>query len=211
MASPRFSFSGWNSFSLAPKVNPASMPTPILRPPGTPTPASRSGIGVVVPSDLGPGVAPVTDTRTGGALGPALAQTSAANPNLPAWLQAEVDRINAQQALRTQLAGQVTGGQAAQAFDPNMGIAAVTNAQANYNAQINQMNEQARLANLVQQRSSLTQNQSPFGFTNPFDVNRILGLGNQIQSFQNVNLPLAAGAASGQRRNASGWLSSLWA
>lgn len=181
MASPRFSFSGWNSFSIAPKVNPASVPvqTPGLLPPAAP--------------------------------GQLVAQTSAANNNLPAWLQQEVDRINAQDALRKQLAGQVTGGQATQAFDPNMGIAALTNAQANYNAQINQMNEQARLANLVQQRASLTQNQSAFGFTNPFDVNRIIGLGNQIQSFQNVNLPLAASAVSGQRRNSSGWLSSPWA
>lgn len=187
MASPRFSFSGWNSFTLAPKVNPASVQvqTPGLLPPGAPAAAAPQLVG----------------------------QTSAANTNLPAWLQQEVDRINAQQALRTQLAGQVTGGEGAQAFDPNMGIAALTNAQANYNAQINQMNEQARLANLVQQRASLTQNQSAFSFTNPFDVNRVIGLDRQIQNFQNVNLPLAASAVSGQRqrRTASGWLSSPWA
>lgn len=182
MASPRFSFSGWNSFSLAPKVNPASVPiqTPGLLPPAT----------AAAPQLVG--------------------QTSAANPNLPAWLQQEVDRINAQEALRTQLAGQVTGGGASAVNEGGIlsGFADILRARTSHSQMVNQMNEQARLANLVAQRDQL-QPTSAFSFTNPFNVNRIIGLGNQIQDFQNINLPLAAGSAP--RRNASGWLSSPWA
>lgn len=155
---------------------------------------------------------PLSDTTSmlGTGTGTLVGTTNTANTDLPGWLQSEVDRLNAQDALRTQMAGQVTGGATAPpAFDPNLGVAAVTNARANYNAQINQVNEQARLQNLIQQRNQIRP--GGFGFTNPFDVNRLIGLGNQIQDYQNVNLPLAASAVSGQRRNASGWLSSPWA
>lgn len=184
---PKFSFSGWSSQSIAPKVNPASVPitTPGLAAPGTT-------------------VAPTT------APGQLVAQTSAANTNLPAWLQAEVDRINAQDALRTQLMGSVTGGGGGgPAFDPQIGAAALTDARARYNAQVNQMNEQSRLQSLVQQRNQIRP--QGFGFTNPFDVNRLIGLGNQIQDYQNVNLPLASSAVSGIRRNTSGWVQPMWA
>lgn len=136
--------------------------------------------------------------------GQLVGQTNAANTNLPAWLQTEVARLNAQDALRTQLMGSVTGGggPAAPAYDPNIGIAAVTNARANYNAQINQLNEQARLQNLVQQRSQLG-GSGAFGFSAPFEAGRMQDLDRQIAGYRQVNLPLAAGAFGGR---SSGWV-----
>lgn len=161
MALPRFSFSGWTSQSLAPKVNPASIP--IATPPA----------------------------------GQLVAQTNAANTNLPAWLQDSVNQLNAAQALRTQMAGQVMGAPAAPpAFDPNLGVAAVTNARANYNQQVFGMNERARLANLVQQRN-LMSSPNAFGFNNPMDVSRQIGLDRQIEDYQRFNLPTSGWVGGG--------------
>lgn len=175
MALPKFSFSGWTSQSLAPKVAPAAVPsvTPGLTAPTAP--------------------------------GQLVAQTSAANPNMPAWLQTEVDRLNAEQALRTQLAGQVTGGVAPNQNigDILQGVAAVTSARGQFNTSLNQINEQARLSNLVQQRSQLRPT-GGFGFNNPLQVPAMLDLDRQIEGYRNVNLPLAAGAVGGFRP--SGWV-----
>lgn len=138
--------------------------------------------------------------------GQLVAQTNAANTNLPAWLQAEVDRLNAQQALRTQLSGQVTGGGGAPTQnigDILQGVAAVTAARGQFNTSLNQVNEQARLQNLIQQRNQLRPT-GGFGFNDPFMVPQQRALDQQIDAYRNVNLPLAAGAVGGFR--SSGWV-----
>lgn len=178
-ALPKFSFSGWSSSRISPQVNPAAVPitTPGLAPPGG---------TVTAPGQL-------------------VGQTSAANTNLPAWLQAEVDRLNAQDALRTQMAGQVTGGAAPtqNIGDILQGVAANTAARSQFNTSLNQINEQARLQSLIQQRSQLRPT-GGFGFNDPLQVPRMLDLDRQISGYQNVNLPLAAGAVGGFR--SSGWV-----
>jgi hypothetical protein len=185
MATPRFSFSGWNSFKLSPQVNPAmvSITTPGLLAPGAAAPA---------PAATSPGQL--------------VAQTNAANTNLPAWLQTSVNDLNAQEALRRTLAGAVTGGAPAPTQnigDILQGVAAVTAARGGFNTSLNQINEQARLQLLQQQRNQLRP-QGAFGFMNPLDVNRSIGLDREIEAYRNVNLPLATGAVGGFR--SSGWV-----
>lgn len=188
MAAPKFSFTGWNSQTLAPKV---------------PVTASVEGAagGFSMPK------APMSATAvtTPGLAAPANA-TGALAGTIPAWLQAEIDKLNAAQALRTQLTGQVTGGAPAPSQnigDLLQGVAAVTAARSGFNTSMNQINEQARLQNLVQQRSQL-QPTGGFGFNDPLQVPRMLDLDRQISGYQNVNLPLAAASAGGR---SSGWTS----
>lgn len=171
-ALPRFSFTGWSSQSIAPKINPATVPI-------APPPAA-----IATPP------------------GQLIAQTNAANTNLPAWLQSEVDRLNAQQALRTQMAGAVTGAPAPtqNIGDILQGVAAVTAARGGFNQQVFGMNEAARLQNLIQQRNQLRPT-GGFGFNSLLDVPRQLALDRQIEDYQRVNLPVAAGIRP------SGWTS----
>lgn len=171
MALPRFSFSGWTSSRVSPQVNPAAVPivTPGLLPPGGAAPAA-------------PATAP----------GQLVATTNAANTNLPAWLQAEVDRLNAQDALRRAALGGFGGGggaPAAPAFDPQIGAAAYMNAQANYNQQVFGMNQNARLAGLVQQRNLMSAPTGVFGFSGPFQAGELQNLDRQISDYQRFSLP----------------------
>lgn len=206
-ALPKFSFSGWTSQSLAPKVNPATVPPVGL--PAAPTVGLPPGVRNVVGSagsfnTLRPQPITTPGLTAPTAPGQLVAQTSAANTSLPAWLQAEVDRLNAQDALRTQMAGQVTGGGGTQNIgDILQGVAAVTSARGGFNTSLNQINEQARLQNLITQRSQLRPT-GGFGFNDPLQVPRMLDLDRQISGYQNVNLPLAAGAVGGFRP--SGWV-----
>lgn len=175
-AFPKFSFTGWNSQSLAPKINPASVPivTPGLAPPG----------GTVT--------APAAPDQLVGT-------TNAANTNLPAWLQAEVDRLNAQEALRKTLTGQVTGGSAPtqNVGDLLQGAAAQQRSAALYNQQIFGMNERARLQNLVQQRNLMSAPTGAFGFNAPFQAEGLQNLDRQISDYQRFNLPTSSGWVGG--------------
>lgn len=177
MASPRFSFSGWNSFSIAPKVNPASVPiqTPGLLPPAAP--------------------------------GQPVAQTSAANTNLPAWLQQEVDRINAQQALRTQLAGQVTGG-GGQSLDLGgllTGIANVTQAQTANQALQQQRGIENVIGTTQQQRSNI------LGLGSPglYDLSGASMLDRRLRDFTTRAAPQSTFLASSFGNRPSGWISPM--
>lgn len=237
-ALPKFSFTGWNSQSLAPKVNPAAVAPPTLEKVnlrgttssnvrrtgaplgieqtafGSPGASIEGGMsidnGIVYQNGkpigpIGSPAAMALGVTSSGSTGQLVGQTNAANTNLPAWLQAEVDRLNAQDALRTQMAGQVTGGGAPtqNIGDILQGVAAVTGARSQFNTSLNQINEQARLQNLIQQRSQLRPT-GGFGFNDPTQVPRMLDLERQISGYQNVNLPLAAGAVGGFR--SSGWV-----
>lgn len=180
MASPRFSFSGWNSFSIAPKVNPASVPiqTPGLLPPAAP--------------------------------GQLVAQTSAANNNLPAWLQAEVDRINAQQALRTQLAGQVTGG-GMQSLDIGSllaGQAALTQAQTGANLYQDQRALNNQIQEQMRRRAALNQT---LGAPGLYDLSGARALDTQLNYLQSSAAPLGARTLSafGTAPRSSGWISPM--
>lgn len=160
-----FSFSGWSSYNLSPK---AITTTPTVAP---------------------------TNTSLVGQVGAGQASNVA---GLPSWLADTVSGLNSGSSLLTALQGLSGGGGPAQVQDIGSilrGVAATTQAQAQYNAQIHQMNEASRLAQLVQQRNQF---ESPVNsLSNPFDTARRIGLDRQIADFQRVNIPAATAATSG--------------
>lgn len=174
-----FSFTGWNSRSITPKA------------------AGQSQVATAPKSMVAPAGATLVG-QVGAGQGPG---------NLPAWLSDAVSGLNSGSSLLTALQGLLGGaGQATPLYDPQIGAAALTDAQARYNAQVNQMNETSRLGNLVQQRNLLGESPA-FGLSNPIDAQRRLGLDRQISDFQRFNIPAAAsGWVGGQPRFINGLL-----